>query len=1163
VELDVWDYPDYTNSAATRVYRYFYLDDNNHDYSSRNIRNRLIYASVQLGSDSLHQLVLVSNCYDNTIGFDPQYGYFSAPGCTAGALSVTPGAPNGPSPNNLYLHDDTNFGPSFTFRGNLTRAGGLSGMTLYAYYTTGVVYQTVDGAGAFTYLSTSSATTFSLPSTLTPAGDSNMATSISYAGSFAVTSVSGPNSATSSTQYDASGWPTASTIVDGAVTTYCYTMPQGSSCTGQSASANPTQIATLGNRFKKTTLDGFGRVLRVETGHDGQTISQVDTQYAACACSPLGKLSRVSKPYAPNGTPIWTTYSYDASGRTISVQEPDQSKTSYAYQGAQTTVMDAVGYPKGFTNDAFGNLALVSEPNPAGGSILTQYTYNGANQLLNVCMPVPQCTQTRSFVWAGTDLGSSTNPENGTFNYLYDGAHRVISRTDAKIPPQQTIYCYDGYYRLAQVRHYSQSGGSCGDTNDLAHQRVTYYYDGRDATHQSPGTNGSQNYWGRLTATQFPSETWGSQEQFQYLYSYNQAGRVIIQQLQMTNLGNTTPQMTLEADYAWDNEGKMTAMQYPGDGIGGGAGSLYTYQFDSMARLSGMLENGNQVATITGYGPANEIQGLTYYGVLESRQYNSRLQLTRMTASGAASMDMEYVFDGTGHNNGRITQSIDHLSVETVQYTYDSLNRLVNAYATNGAWSQAFSYDMFGNLTGKTGTGAAAQTTYSTSTDSATNRQGINSPANYDNNGNPSVSSPYNFPYDVENRLLQPPGAGSWSYDPAGHRTFLGGLGDANSTCELYFYAITGKKIATYTCGYDSNGVFSYIVKYRNVYFGGKLIRSIDSYGHGATVVTDRLGSVRANSSGERLSYFAYGEERGTSSNSREKFGTYFRGSDGVDYADQRYYTSAGGRFLTPDPSTGSTPASPGSWNKYAYAGGDPLNFADPSGNNRLACDVYTDYGCAGRVNSFDPGGVEYLASYSGEGDWDGSTNYIPPSGGVGDPIGGGGAPDPEPMPVSDKIMLQEWIAGLNRAAQALLNNPNCSTLFGWTGGAGNASPSSIEGIIGVLSNISNSYKFGSIPSPDDTVTSATTTGVGSSSIAVPNGTMLVSAGVVITVNNTTPSASFVSGNVNDWAATILHELGHAYWDLYGPGTSLIVPDSSSTATSMANSALVRQRCGL
>ena len=51
------------------------------------------------------------------------------------------------------------------------------------------------------------------------------------------------------------------------------------------------------------------------------------------------------------------------------------------------------------------------------------------------------------------------------------------------------------------------------------------------------------------------------------------------------------------------------------------------------------------------------------------------------------------------------------------------------------------------------------------------------------------------------------------------------------------------------------------------------------------------------------------------------------------DYADQRYYDSIKGRFLSPDPSMDNVDYSdPKSWNAYAYVNGDPINFGDPSG---------------------------------------------------------------------------------------------------------------------------------------------------------------------------------------------------------------------------------------
>jgi RHS repeat-associated protein len=83
-------------------------------------------------------------------------------------------------------------------------------------------------------------------------------------------------------------------------------------------------------------------------------------------------------------------------------------------------------------------------------------------------------------------------------------------------------------------------------------------------------------------------------------------------------------------------------------------------------------------------------------------------------------------------------------------------------------------------------------------------------------------------------------------------------------------------------------------------------------------------------------SYLPYGVEQTSTLNGQVKFGTYLRDGNsstlGLDYADQRYYNPWFGRFNSPDPSTGVDPADPGSWNKYAYVGGDPVNRYDPYG---------------------------------------------------------------------------------------------------------------------------------------------------------------------------------------------------------------------------------------
>ncbi len=72
--------------------------------------------------------------------------------------------------------------------------------------------------------------------------------------------------------------------------------------------------------------------------------------------------------------------------------------------------------------------------------------------------------------------------------------------------------------------------------------------------------------------------------------------------------------------------------------------------------------------------------------------------------------------------------------------------------------------------------------------------------------------------------------------------------------------------------------------------------------------------------------FWPYGQGSGV-------FATYQPDPSGFLYADQRYYNSGWGRFLTADPSDQNiNPATPGSYNRYAYVNGDPANGIDANG---------------------------------------------------------------------------------------------------------------------------------------------------------------------------------------------------------------------------------------
>ena len=274
-------------------------------------------------------------------------------------------------------------------------------------------------------------------------------------------------------------------------------------------------------------------------------------------------------------------------------------------------------------------------------------------------------------------------------------------------------------------------------------------------------------------------------------------------------------------------------------------------------------------------------------------------------------------------NNGKITSETDIVSGEQVAYTYDSLNRLATATSSvNPCWGQSYTYDGFGNLTQQTVTKGTAPS-LSVSYDPATNRQ---TGECADANGNLCGNS---YSYDVENRLVAVGSLARFSYAPGNKRVWRGvWSGSTQTTDEVTYWSVTGQKLVTYQVTIAGSSLVASATG-TNEYFGGKLIKNATGF-----VTPDHLGSIGK--------YFPYGQERpSATTNGTEKFATYFRDSEtGLDYAKNRYHQPGMGRFMTPDPYSGSARANdPESWNRYPYSGGDPVNNSDPSG-----LDACTDF---------------------------------------------------------------------------------------------------------------------------------------------------------------------------------------------------------------------------
>ncbi len=394
--------------------------------------------------------------------------------------------------------------------------------------------------------------------------------------------------------------------------------------------------------------------------------------------------------------------------------------------------------------------------------------------------------------------------------------------------------------------------------------------------------------------------------------------------LQLTGgVGIETAVGTVAANYAFDGQGALTQTSYtPAYFV-----NTFNYTLDAMERPTGMTDNLSHT-WVTGatYNAANQ---MTSNGT-HTWTYNSLYQITGVTGTG---MNMTYNYSAT-QNNGQIASSVDSVKSETIDYQYDLLKRLSSATATSGAWGESYVYDGYGNLTQMNPSGTAGAPSMNLTVQTDANGVPTNQiTGSYDNNGNLKwLGNNTSLSYDAANRLDMVLANGQFSYygyDADNRRVWYQ---NASGVQTIYFYGADGRKVTSYTFTMSApNIVMTPAQNYGNIYFAGVPLET-----EGNAVSTDRLGSVRNGGPGGVCyqAEYPYGIEYSLTANDREKYATYTRDSiTGLDYAVNRYYWSQWGRFISPDPSSKSIRRrNPQSWNRYAYAGDDPVNQFDPTG---------------------------------------------------------------------------------------------------------------------------------------------------------------------------------------------------------------------------------------
>jgi RHS repeat-associated protein len=846
-------------------------------------------------------------------------------------------------------------------------------VTTYSYYDTGQIYQMTDPCGNGTCSDVSGSnhtTTYSYTDSYTPCSGSappNGATNayltqvtypetgttnhiVSYCHDYVkglTFSSTDENSQTTTYAYvDSLDRLTQTSYADGGQTTYSYNDTPPSPTITATKKLNSSQSIT-----SVSTMNGLGAVTQTQLTSDPQgtitTLKKLDGQ---------GRDYEVYNPYRSTSDPTYgyTTYVYDALGRTTSVTKQDSSVVTTQYCGQETLVTDEASHWRRSKTDGLGRLIEVDEPNSTTATVnvcpgtgepiwVTTYTNDALNNLTAV---VQGGSRNRSFTFDSLKrMTQSTNPEPGTISYAYDLNGNVSTKTDGR--SITSTYSYDDLNRVAGITY------SNGDPS------VSYTYDQDQSTCLGLGQNNCYNIGHRTTM----SDAGGTEN-----LAYDKMGRELVEQ-------RTTNSITKNTTYTYDLAGDLATLTYP-------SGRTITYTYDSAGRASDAVDTTNSINYAVGScsnGAASPTTGTCYtpQGAVSQIQngtnlvstylFNVRLQPCWMYATTGTALatstlctatdstpgnilDLKYCFytwssgacSSSTTNNGNvigITNNRD--TTRTQNFTYDQVNRIVSAagstYSQSSAhcWGETYTYDQWANMSAigviSSSYNGCLQDSLSVSV--TTNNQLSSAGFSYDAAGNMLTDNVNTYAWNAESEMKSGSGV-TYTYDGDGNR-----LMKANQ--KIYWYG-AGTEILDES---DTSGNFTN----EYVFFGGRriAIRSVSS-GTIDYYEEDMLGSSRTlvQAGGTSPCFdadflpFGYEKDVTTTCSQNYKFEGKERDTEtGDDDFGARYYTFRLGRWLSADWSSVPAPVpyanltNPQTLNLYAMVSDNPESFADLDGH--------------------------------------------------------------------------------------------------------------------------------------------------------------------------------------------------------------------------------------
>ena len=597
-----------------------------------------------------------------------------------------------------------------------------------------------------------------------------------------------------------------------------------------------------------------------------------------------------------------------------------------SFSGSTTLANGADAYPSGLAHpyvtryfyDLLDNLTCVEQHGNTTGS--------GCNPAV---MPVtasgPPSTDAaspwriRRFAYDSLSrLRWSNDPESGLTTLSYDNNGNLTSETDARGVTINYSPAGSPIDALNRVTMITYSDGT---------PTMTYGYD------QGCCGVDPQNGIGRLT--------YASGGNTELVFVYDSMGRI-------TKQADCPPSgiargfcYSILARY--DLAGQMTSLTYPD-------GRTVADDYSAAGRMTGVTLQSfggpavnvpyytvpqSTLPTDWGYWPSGAMNRGTFgNGIVETTGYNPRQQMNAISdAKGTATLlNRSYgLYDSASHDNGNVLSIADALnSGKSQSYGYDSLNRIISGAQADGTFNGTYSYDPWGNMK-ESGTSNFSPV-YDVHNRIQPAPAGCTSstPFCYDPDGNLLNDGVHAYSYDGAGRMKTVDSTdASYTYNPAGHRVRK----DTPAGSTEYFYF--GDNVIS-----ELNPVTSSYTDY--IYgYGKRIAKDTSTDATGAQYFhTDQIGSTTlvTDSAGNifwQAVYNAFGQEL-SAQNTTITFqfaGMQYDSEDNLNHTDFRQYASVEGRWLTPDPYTGSEdPSNPQSFNRYVYVLNNPIRLADSEG---------------------------------------------------------------------------------------------------------------------------------------------------------------------------------------------------------------------------------------